>query len=150
MSSVNRGGLKHSSPSNKGSVSKSNTSLSSQGGSSKSNTPPSSYSTNSTTPLSPHDGASAGMSPGSTSVTSLSTTASDVAMESVDTPLQEQEFSDGLNKNLDRSSRKPESSKNIAAMQEGQQSQLGRDGQDSKSVLLKGDGQYCSLTLHSL
>ncbi|TMS22185.1 C-Jun-amino-terminal kinase-interacting protein 4 [Larimichthys crocea] len=93
MSSVNRGGLKHSSPSNKGSVSKSNTSLSSQGGSSKSNTPPSSYSTNSTTPLSPHDGASAGMSPGSTSVTSLSTTASDVAMESVDTPLQEQEFS---------------------------------------------------------
>ncbi|XP_027144807.1 C-Jun-amino-terminal kinase-interacting protein 4 isoform X1 [Larimichthys crocea] len=139
MSSVNRGGLKHSSPSNKGSVSKSNTSLSSQGGSSKSNTPPSSYSTNSTTPLSPHDGASARMSPGSTSVTSLSTTASDVAMESVDTPLQEQEFSDGLNKNLDRSSKKPESSKNIAAMQEGQQSQLGRDGQDSKSVLLKVD-----------
>uniref|UniRef100_A0A4W6FAF6 Sperm associated antigen 9 n=1 Tax=Lates calcarifer TaxID=8187 RepID=A0A4W6FAF6_LATCA len=57
---------------------------------------------------------------GSASATPLST-ASDVAMESVDTPPQEQGASDGLDKNLDWSSGKPESSKNIAAVQEGQQ-----------------------------
>ena len=57
---------------------------------------------------------------GSTSATPLSTAASDVAMESVDTPLQEVS-SDGLNKNLDWNSGKPESSKNIAAVQQGQQ-----------------------------
>lgn len=82
------------------------------------------------------------MSSGSASATPLSTAASDVAMESVDTPLQEPEVSDGLNKNLDRNSGKPESSKNIEAVQEGQQGQLGHDGQDSPS--LKDDGQYYS------
>uniref|UniRef100_A0A8P4GR54 C-Jun-amino-terminal kinase-interacting protein 4 n=1 Tax=Dicentrarchus labrax TaxID=13489 RepID=A0A8P4GR54_DICLA len=58
---------------------------------------------------------------GSASATPVSTAGSDVTMESVDTPLQEQEFSDGLNKNLNRTSGKPENSKNIAAVQEGQQ-----------------------------
>ncbi len=76
---------------------------------------------------------------GSSSATSLSTAASDVTMESVDTPLQEREVSDGLNKNLDRSSGKPESSKNIAAMQDGQQGQPGHDGQSSTA--LKDEGQ---------
>uniref|UniRef100_A0AAX7V176 C-Jun-amino-terminal kinase-interacting protein 4 n=1 Tax=Astatotilapia calliptera TaxID=8154 RepID=A0AAX7V176_ASTCA len=88
------------------------------GGASKSNTPTSNYSNNSqsTTPLSPFDGGSTGMSP----MSSLGRgSASDVAMESVDTPLKDQETSDGHNKNLDRSSGKPESNKNIAAVQEG-------------------------------
>uniref|UniRef100_UPI0037E8562C C-Jun-amino-terminal kinase-interacting protein 4 isoform X3 n=1 Tax=Semicossyphus pulcher TaxID=241346 RepID=UPI0037E8562C len=138
MAGANRGGSKSSTPTNQGSVSKSGTPLSlqvgesksnmsSQGGSSKSNTPTSTNSGNSqsTTPLSPHEGVSTGMRPassaggGATSVTP-STDNSDVAMESVDTPLQEQEVFDGLNKNLDRNSGKPESSKNIAAVQDGQ------------------------------
>lgn len=165
MAHANRGGSKSSTPSNQGSVSKSGTPvslqgagskssapMSSQGGTSKSNTPTSTYSANSqsTTPLSPHDGVSAGVSPvssvggGSASATPLSTAASDVAMQSVDTPLQE--VSDGLNKNLDRSSGKPESSKNIAAVQEGQQGQLGHAGQDSASTPLKGNGQCFSNT----
>lgn len=61
---------------------------------------------------------------------------STAAMESVDTPLQQQEASDRL-------SGKPESSKNIAAVQ-GEQGQLGQDGQDSTPTPLTGDGQYCS------
>ncbi|KAM9336112.1 C-Jun-amino-terminal kinase-interacting protein 4 isoform 2-T2 [Symphorus nematophorus] len=126
LSHANRGGSKSSSPANQGSVSKSggsksNSPMSSQGGTSKSNTPANSQST---TPLSPHDGAS---TVGGGSVTPLSTAASDVTMESVDTPLKEHEVSEGLNKNLDRNSGKPESSKNIAAMQEGQQGELGPD-----------------------
>uniref|UniRef100_A0AAQ5YUV5 C-Jun-amino-terminal kinase-interacting protein 4 n=1 Tax=Amphiprion ocellaris TaxID=80972 RepID=A0AAQ5YUV5_AMPOC len=60
---------------------------------------------------------------GSASAMALS---SDVAMASVDTPVQEQ---DGLNKNLDRNSGKPESSKNITAVQGGQRGQL--DGTDN-------------------
>ncbi|XP_069050544.1 C-Jun-amino-terminal kinase-interacting protein 4 isoform X2 [Lepisosteus oculatus] len=48
---------------------------------------------------------------GSRSVTPVSTAASDVAMPSVDTPLKEE--TEGLNKNLNTSTRKPESSKNI-------------------------------------
>uniref|UniRef100_A0A3B4FKI9 C-Jun-amino-terminal kinase-interacting protein 4 n=1 Tax=Pundamilia nyererei TaxID=303518 RepID=A0A3B4FKI9_9CICH len=86
--------------------------------------PRSNTSLKSTTPLSPFDGGSTGMSP----MSSLGRgSASDVAMESVDTPLKDQETSDGHNKNLDRSSGKPESNKNIAAVQEGQQ----KDGADS-------------------
>ncbi|XP_044034080.1 C-Jun-amino-terminal kinase-interacting protein 4 isoform X4 [Siniperca chuatsi] len=152
LSNANRGGSKSSTPTSQGSVSKSgtpvslqgggsksNTPMSTQDGISKSNTPTSTYSANSqfTTPLSPHEGLSAGMSPasgaggGSAFATPLSIAASDVAMESVDTPLQEQEVSDGLNKNLDRNSGKLEGSKNIAAVQEGQQGQLGHDGQAS-------------------
>uniref|UniRef100_A0A3Q1EK15 C-Jun-amino-terminal kinase-interacting protein 4 n=1 Tax=Acanthochromis polyacanthus TaxID=80966 RepID=A0A3Q1EK15_9TELE len=64
---------------------------------------------------------------GSASATSLST---DVAMASLDTPVQEQ---DGLNKNLDRNSGKPESSKNITAVQGGQQGQFGDDDNLEKS-----------------
>uniref|UniRef100_A0A669C202 C-Jun-amino-terminal kinase-interacting protein 4 n=1 Tax=Oreochromis niloticus TaxID=8128 RepID=A0A669C202_ORENI len=67
----------------------------------------------STTPLSPFHGGSTGMSP----MSSLGRgSASDVAMESVDTPLQDQESSDGLNKNLDWSSGKPESNKNVSVL----------------------------------
>lgn len=51
--------------------------------------------------------------------------ASDAAMETNDTPTQDQEVSDGLKKNLDRNSDKPESNKTIAAVQEVQQSQFG-------------------------
>ncbi|XP_042363504.1 C-Jun-amino-terminal kinase-interacting protein 4 isoform X2 [Plectropomus leopardus] len=154
LAGSNRGGSKSTTPTTQGSVSKSgtpvslqgggsksNTSTSSQGGTSKSNTPTSTCSANSqsTTPLSPHDGASTGLSPvsslggASASATPLSTAASDVAMESVDTPLQE--VSDGLNKNLDWNSGKPDSNKNIAAVQGGQQGgqqgQLGHEGQVS-------------------
>ncbi|XP_014184568.1 C-Jun-amino-terminal kinase-interacting protein 4 [Haplochromis burtoni] len=66
--------------------------------------------------------------------------ASDVAMESVDTPLKDQETSDGHNKNLDRSSGKPESNKNIAAVQEGQQK-----GPESDATPLKEDDGADSL-----
>ncbi|XP_060885036.1 C-Jun-amino-terminal kinase-interacting protein 4 isoform X4 [Labrus mixtus] len=112
LAGVNRGGAKSGTQTNQGSVSKSGESksnMASQGGTSKSNTSSSTFSANSqsTTPQSPHSGES--------------TDASDVAMESVDTPLQEQGVSEGLNKNLDRTSGKPESSKNITAVQEGQQ-----------------------------
>ncbi|KAG9350262.1 hypothetical protein JZ751_026616 [Albula glossodonta] len=48
---------------------------------------------------------------GSKSVTPMSTTASDVAMPSVDTPQKDE--AEGLNRNLNTSSRKPDSSKNI-------------------------------------
>ncbi|KAM7371215.1 hypothetical protein PAMP_010704 [Pampus punctatissimus] len=105
------------SPTKQGSVSKSGA----QRGASKSNTPTSTSSSNSqsTTPLYPHDRASAGMSPVSRLVgSSASAAGSDVAMESVDTPLQDEEGSDGLNKNLNWNSGKPESSKNIAAVHE--------------------------------
>ncbi|XP_050928380.1 C-Jun-amino-terminal kinase-interacting protein 4 [Lates calcarifer] len=134
LAGANRRGSNQGSVSKSGApASKSNTPMSSQGGSSKSNTPTSAH-----MPLTPHDGASSGVSPvsslgdGSASATPLST-ASDVAMESVDTPPQEQGASDGLDKNLDWSSGKPESSKNIAAVQEGQQ------GQESPSTPRKGE-----------
>ncbi|XP_059180898.1 C-Jun-amino-terminal kinase-interacting protein 4-like isoform X1 [Centropristis striata] len=157
LAGSSRRGSKSNTPTNQGSVSKSgtpvsshgagsksNSSMSSQGGTSKSNTPTSTFSANSqsTTPLSPHDGASTGMSPGSgpDGVTSLSSTASDVAMESVD-----REVSDGLNKNLDWNSGKPESNKDIAAVQEGQQGHPGGDGQDSASTHLQGDDGADSL-----
>ncbi|XP_070707364.1 C-Jun-amino-terminal kinase-interacting protein 4 [Pempheris klunzingeri] len=138
LANSNHRGSKSSTPTNQGMVSKSgsksNTPTFSQGGTSLSNTPTSTYSTNAqaTTPLSPHDGVSTAVSSvsglgGSASATPQSTAASDSAMESVDTASQEQEVSDGLNKNLDRNSGKPESSKNIAAVQEGDQGQLGDD-----------------------
>ncbi|XP_036936616.1 C-Jun-amino-terminal kinase-interacting protein 4 isoform X1 [Acanthopagrus latus] len=134
LSGLNCGSSKSSSPATQGSASKSGSPVSSQAGGSKSNnlmssqggssknTPTSTYNANSqsTTPLSPHDGVSA-VRAGSASATSLSTAASDVTMESVDMPLQEHEVSDRLNKNLDSNSGKPESSKNITAVQEGQQ-----------------------------
>lgn len=156
LASSNHRGSKSSTPTHQGSVSKSgsksNNPMSSQGGTSISNTPTSTYSANSqsTTPLSRPDGVSTGMSPvsslggGSASATPQSAAASDVAMEPVDMPLQEGEVSEGLNKNLDRNSWKPESSKNIAAVREGERSQLGQDGQVSASTPLKGDGQNCS------
>eukprot|EP00064_Thunnus_orientalis_P013610 superscaffoldBa00002246_g13649 len=160
LANSNRRGSKSGTPSNQGSVSKSGAPASSQGGASKSNTPMSSQdgasksntptsahsgSSQSATPLSPHDGASAGMSTvsslggGSASAAPLSAAASDVAMESVDTPLQDEEGSDGLNKNLNRNSGKPESSKNISAVQEGQQGQLRQEGQDSATTPVKAD-----------
>lgn len=63
------------------------------------------------------------MSTESASASPLSA-ASHAAMETNDTPTQEQEVSDGLKKNLDRNSDKPESNKTIAAVQEVQQPQF--------------------------
>ncbi|KAK1881455.1 C-Jun-amino-terminal kinase-interacting protein 4 [Dissostichus eleginoides] len=65
-----------------------------------------------------------------TSGSPLSPAASNVSMES-------EEVSDGLNKNPDRSRGKPESSKNIAAVQEGQQ---GQPGHDASTPLKADDG----------
>ncbi|KAG7236443.1 hypothetical protein INR49_000921 [Caranx melampygus] len=113
--------------------SKSNTPMSSQGGTSKSNTP-----TSTSTPLSPHDSASATASPlsslsgGSASATSGSAAALDVAMESVDTPFQEP--ASDFNQNLDWNSGKPESNKNIAAVQSG------RDSQETAATPVTDDG----------
>ncbi|XP_026170699.1 C-Jun-amino-terminal kinase-interacting protein 4 isoform X4 [Mastacembelus armatus] len=158
LANANHRGTKSNTPTDQGSLfksgapaslqsaeSKSNTQMSSQDGTSKSSTPASSYSGNSqsTTPLSPHDGGPAGISPasslagGSTSAIPLSAAASDVATKSLDTPLQEQATSDGLSKNLDWRGEKPESSKNITAVQEGQQGQLGLDGQETAPTLLR-------------
>lgn len=53
----------------------------------------------------------------SKSTTPLSTAASDVAMASVDTPRTEE--AEGLNRNLDSSSAKPDSSKNIRVQDAG-------------------------------
>ncbi|XP_071329298.1 C-Jun-amino-terminal kinase-interacting protein 4 isoform X3 [Trachinotus anak] len=90
--------------------------------------------TSMSTSLSPPDGASTSVSPVS-SQGGGSAAASDVAMESVDTPLQEQQASD-FNQNLDWNSGKPESNKNISAMQEGQR---GQDSQESATPVSGGD-----------
>ncbi|XP_068438902.1 C-Jun-amino-terminal kinase-interacting protein 4 isoform X1 [Clinocottus analis] len=148
MSGFSRAGSKSSTPTKQRSVSKSGTPVSSQGGGSKSNTstasqggtpqsntPTSAHAANaqSTVPISPRDGASAGMSPasdlggGPASVTAPSTFAAGVAAN-VAAGSAEQEVSAGLNKTLDQNRGKPESSQNIVA-QEGQQSQLGPDGE---------------------
>ncbi|XP_056285306.1 C-Jun-amino-terminal kinase-interacting protein 4 isoform X3 [Pseudoliparis swirei] len=144
MSSFSRAGSKSRTPTKQGNVSKagtpqggwsrSNRATPSQGATSQSNTQPSAHGANSqaTEPLSPCGGASAGMSPPSVlggggpasvtaSVTAPSTAAGDVAAGST-----EQEVS-GLNRKLDQSGGKQERSQNIAAAQEGQQSQLGPD-----------------------
>lgn len=150
LSQLNCGSSKSNTQTNQGSISKNGTPVSLQDGgsksttpslgdASKSNTPTSNYSNNSqsTTPLSPFHGGSTGMSP----MSSLGRgSASDVAMESVDTPLQDQESSDGLNKNLDWSSGKPESNKNVAAVQKGQQK-----GPESDTTPLKEDDGADSL-----
>ncbi|XP_075889880.1 C-Jun-amino-terminal kinase-interacting protein 4 isoform X2 [Nelusetta ayraudi] len=127
LSSGNRRGSKSSTPTKSGSPQssqpKTNSLTSSQGGSSNSNA----HSSNSQSiaPLSPADGASAGDSPasgGATPGAPASAAASDVAMESVvDLATKGREPSDGFNQNLDSSSEKPESSKNISAAQEAQQ-----------------------------
>lgn len=145
LGGVNRRGSKPNSPSSQGSVSRSGAPAASQGGgssqdgTSKSNTPTSRH-----TPLSPRDIASTSMSPassqagGSASATPLITAASDVATESVNTP------SDGLNKNLDWSTGKPDGNKNIAEVQDGQQGQRGHDSQEAAVTSLDGEGQYCN------
>ncbi|XP_010781895.1 C-Jun-amino-terminal kinase-interacting protein 4-like isoform X5 [Notothenia coriiceps] len=123
---------KSGTPTNQGRVSKTGTTLQSegsQGGASKSNTSSHSANSQSTTQQSPHDGVSTGMSP-LTSGSPLSPAASNVSMES-------EEVSDVLNKNLDRSRGKPESSKSIAAVQEGQQ---GQPGHDASTPLKADDG----------
>ncbi|KAM3860087.1 C-Jun-amino-terminal kinase-interacting protein 4 [Diretmus argenteus] len=136
---ANRGVSEASAPSSQGSVSKSGAPTSSQGGTSKSNTP----SSQSTAPHSPQDGVSNAVTPMSSlggrsaSATTPSTAASDVAMESVDTPLQEQEAAGGLNRNLDWNSGKPDSSKNISAVQGGQELEHG--GQDFDISAITGD-----------
>lgn len=97
--------------------------MSSQGGSSNSNAH--SSNSQSAAPLSPANGQSAGDSPasgGATPGAPASAAASDVAMESVvDLATKGREVSDGFNQNLDSSSERPESSKNISAVQEAQQ-----------------------------
>ncbi|XP_029977254.1 C-Jun-amino-terminal kinase-interacting protein 4 isoform X4 [Sphaeramia orbicularis] len=130
LSGANRGGSKSSTTISQGGNSKSggpksNTSMSSQSGTS--NTPTSTYSGNSQS-TTPNNEASVSVSPRS----SLSGGTSDVTMESAASDLQKQEASDRLNSNLDSKSGKPDSNKNIAAVQEGQQ------GQDS-SVSLNDD-----------
>lgn len=70
---------------------------------------------------SPADGASAASS-GETPGTPASAATSDVAIESaVNLATKGREVSDGFNQNLDSSSEKPESSKNISAVHEAQQ-----------------------------
>lgn len=82
----------------------------------------------SNTPLSSHDGVKL-MSTESASATPLSA-ASDVTVETKYTPTHDQDILDGLNKNLDRNSDKPESNKTITAVQEVHQSHFGHcDGQ---------------------
>ena len=150
MSGANRGGSKSSTPTNQGglsrsgtsqsSQSKSNNSVSSQGGTSKSNTH--SDNSQSSTPLSPHDGVSAG----SGTSPSLSSAASDVTMESVGMAMQDQEGSDGLKKNLDRTDDKPESTKNIATVQDLEQAPL----DPNACTPVKDDGLWLKLIHFSI
>ncbi|XP_037836915.1 C-Jun-amino-terminal kinase-interacting protein 4 isoform X3 [Kryptolebias marmoratus] len=135
MAFANRGSAKPSTPTNQGNISKTgmaasssdgrskaNASMSSQGDSSKSNTTTSTHGGNSQpgTPLPPRDVASLGQ--GVASSTPLSAAPSDVAVESVDTPLQEQDTSGGLGKNLDMKNGNAEGGKDVGAVQEEQQS----------------------------
>lgn len=114
LSHANRKGSKLGTP-----HSKSNSSVSCQ--SAKANAH--GHSSVSNTPLSSHVGVSP-VSTESASAMPLSA-ASDAAMETNDTPTQDQEVLDGLKKNLDRNSDKPGRNKTITAMQEVQQSQCG-------------------------
>ncbi|CAG5911688.1 unnamed protein product [Menidia menidia] len=134
---ANRGSSKSNTPSTQGSVSrsgsdgrsKSSTPVSSQGGPSKSNTPRTASSGSlPATPPSPLDAPAVGGAPASS--TSPSDAASPVA---VGTSPQEQGGSDGLSKNLDRRSGKPEGNKNISAVQDGQQ--------ESAASPVKSEGQ---------
>uniref|UniRef100_A0A665VH60 Sperm associated antigen 9 n=1 Tax=Echeneis naucrates TaxID=173247 RepID=A0A665VH60_ECHNA len=81
-------------------------------------------------PMSPQGGSSA-------MAISGSATASDVAVESVDTSLREREASD-FKQNLDCNSGKPDSNKNISAMQEGQR---GHESDDEAENLEKSEVQ---------
>ncbi|XP_041829680.1 C-Jun-amino-terminal kinase-interacting protein 4 isoform X2 [Melanotaenia boesemani] len=136
LAHMNRGSSKSGTPTKQGSVSKSgndggskaSTFISSQGGPSKSSTPTTHSGSQSTTPPSPQDVSN--FEEGSASSALRSAPPSDVAMES---RLQEQEPSDGLNKNLDWKSGKPEGSKNMTAVQEGQQ--------ESANAALKSDDE---------
>uniref|UniRef100_A0A4W5LL89 Sperm associated antigen 9 n=1 Tax=Hucho hucho TaxID=62062 RepID=A0A4W5LL89_9TELE len=154
MSNANRGGSKSNPPMSPKGGSKSNPPMSPKGGSksnpplspkggSKSGTPMSSQGagskmssqqggSKSATLMSSQGGSKSGtpissQGGGSMSATPMSTSASDVAMASVGTPHQEEleEVGEGLNRNLDRSDRKPENvrSKNTT-VQEGQDPEL--------------------------
>eukprot|EP00063_Salmo_salar_P060236 XP_014035071.1 PREDICTED: C-Jun-amino-terminal kinase-interacting protein 4-like isoform X8 [Salmo salar] len=110
--------------------SKSGTPMSSQGGDSKSVTPMSTQNggSNLVIPLASQGGGSMSASP-------MSTSESDVSMASVSTPLQEEfeEVGKGLNRNLDRSNRKPEniSSKNTTVPE-------GQEGPERQNLELRG------------
>ncbi|KAM9424541.1 C-Jun-amino-terminal kinase-interacting protein 4 isoform 2-T2 [Pholidichthys leucotaenia] len=135
LAHVNRGNSKPSTPTHQGSASKSGTGVRLLGGGSKAHTPVSSQDATSklnTPTSSTPDGNSA--TSHDTGSTDLRGSVSDVVMESVDTPPHRRNASDGLNKNLDWNSGKPDSSKDIAAIQEGQ-----RGGQESVSSLTCDD-----------
>lgn len=124
--------------------SNSNTSMSSQGGTSKSNTSTQSSNAQPSTTLSPHDTPSLGQ--GVTTSAPPSAALSDVVMESVDTPLQDEVTSGGLGKNLDWKNGKPEGSKNVGAEQEEEQF-----SQKVSTTALKTEGDTFILTcLHSI
>ncbi|MED6237015.1 hypothetical protein ATANTOWER_017697, partial [Ataeniobius toweri] len=97
LAHVNHGNSKHSTPANQRNVSKTGAPMSSRGGS--------------ISALSPHEVANGGHA--LTSSTPPSTAASDVTMESVNTPEKKQEASEGLTKNLDRKSEESENRENI-------------------------------------
>ncbi|XP_024243676.2 C-Jun-amino-terminal kinase-interacting protein 4-like isoform X3 [Oncorhynchus tshawytscha] len=153
MSNANRGGSKSNMPMSPKGGSKSGTSfgapaqggskMSSQQGGSKSGTPMSSQGgdSKSLTPLSTQNGGPNLVIPlssqggGSISASPMSTSESDVAMVSVSTPLQEEfeKVGKGLNRNLDRSNRKPEniSSKNTTVPE-------GQEGPERQNLELRG------------
>lgn len=114
--------------------------MSSQGASSTSDA----HSSNS---QSPADGASAADSPassGATPGTPVSAATADVAMESaVGLSTKGQEVSDGFNQNLDSSSKKPDSSKNISAVQEAQQT-----GEEVSMLQDDGMSEWVKLRIH--
>ncbi|KAM6897518.1 C-Jun-amino-terminal kinase-interacting protein 4 [Xenentodon cancila] len=153
LAHVNRGTSKPSTPANQGSVSKGGASVSVNEGGSKANTPTSSQVDNSklnlaasthscnskgAAPPSADDVSSLGQQPSFSAPRSTAATAG-VAMESVDRVLHEEKASEGLNKNLDFKTGKPEGSKNIAGVQEGQQDRFGRDSPESEVNVLKSD-----------
>uniref|UniRef100_A0A674BQB3 C-Jun-amino-terminal kinase-interacting protein 4 n=1 Tax=Salmo trutta TaxID=8032 RepID=A0A674BQB3_SALTR len=123
------GGSKSNTPISPKGGSKSGTSMSSHGGGSNSGTPFGAPTQEGGSKMSSQQGG------GSMSASPMSTSESDVSMASVSTPLQEEfeEVGKGLNRNLDRSNRKPEniSSKNTTVPE-------GQEGPERQNLELRG------------
>lgn len=158
---ANRGSSKPSTPINQGNLSKTgvsvsssngksntNTSMSSQDGTSSSNTSNYSSNTQPSTPLFPHNTPSLGQ--GVVTSSPLSAALSDIVMESVDTPPQEEVTSGGLSKNLDWKSGKPESSKNVGAEQEEEEEEQFSQKALMTALKPEGDAFIFNLYLYSI
>uniref|UniRef100_A0A1A7Z063 JNK-interacting protein leucine zipper II domain-containing protein n=1 Tax=Iconisemion striatum TaxID=60296 RepID=A0A1A7Z063_9TELE len=128
LSLAYKGSSKSSTPAQQRNVSKTGMPMSSSEGRSKASTPTSSQGGPSKCNTAPHSSHSQSISsPSAHNVSPLGrrlvSSSSDVAVESVDTLLQEQQTSDELSKNLDWGRGKPEGSKQMEPVQKEQETQ---------------------------